>query len=368
MLPEPVVTALADGRDLLYFWDEGHTAPAVPEDSRDLPERPGVAEMRFDALRGDWVAFAAHRQGRTYLPPTNECPLCPSRPDWATEIAASDYDVAVFENRFPSFGPEPAVADLERGLGIARPSNGRCEVVVFAADHDASFEELTATRTRTVVEAWAHRTAALRAMPGIEQVFCFENHGTEIGVTLTHPHGQIYGYPFVPAAIRAQLDAATAHRAATGTNLAADILAFELAEGDRILERGEFFTSFVPYAARMPIEIHLYPNRHVGTLDELTEAERTELAGMYLRLLGGVRDLYDTPTPYISAWHQAPATAAGREEFRLHLEISSPRRAADKLKFLAGSEAAMGAFIGDVIPEAAAAALRATPSLAAAPR
>ncbi|RLP75618.1 galactose-1-phosphate uridylyltransferase [Mycetocola tolaasinivorans] len=361
-------THLADGRELLYFTDFGTVQETPPADSRDLPPRPGAeqggATMRFDPLRGDWIAFAAHRQGRIYLPPTDLCPICASRPGHATEIPAAEYDVVAFENRFPSFGPEPAVVDLTPALGAVRPAAGRCEVVVFGSDHDASLSQMPPQRMRTIVGAWAQRTAELRATEGVEQVFAFENRGAQIGVTLHHPHGQIYAYPFVTPTTRLLLGQAAAHRERTGANLFADILAFEHHAGERVIERGEHFTAFVPFAARMPIEVHLYPHRHVGNLDELTEGERDELADMYLRLLRGIDGLYDDPTPYISAWFQAPSTHPDRGEMRLHLQITSPRRAVDKLKYLAGSEAAMGAFIGDVIPEETAARLRATPAYA----
>jgi UDPglucose--hexose-1-phosphate uridylyltransferase len=141
-----------------------------------------------------------------------------------------------------------------------------------------------------------------------------------------------------------------------GPDLFERILAFERA-GERVILEGEHWTAFVPFAARWPIEIHLLPHRHVADFAETTDAERDELAPLYLRLLRGVDALYDSATPYIAAWHQAPVHR-GRDTARLHLQLTSPRRAADKLKFLAGSEAAMGAWIGDIPPETAAARLR----------
>ncbi|GHD05348.1 galactose-1-phosphate uridylyltransferase [Zhihengliuella salsuginis] len=362
----PTATTLADGRDLLYFFDGGGPPAGfeAPADERDLPERPPSSELRYDPLTGEWIAFAAHRQSRTHLPPADECPLCPTSAEHATEIPAPHYDVAVFENRFPSFGPEQHALALGTAIGDVDPAHGRCEVIAFGAGHQDSFSSLTAERARTVVDAWTHRTGALYAMDGIEQVFCFENRGADIGVTLHHPHGQIYAYPYVPGRIKTYLRQARSHRAATGGNLFADVLDFELAAGSRIVYRGEHWTLFVPYSARMPLEVHLTPNRHVGDLTELTADERTELADVYLDLVRGVDAIYETPTPYISAWFQAPVRREGgqyddgREEFRLHLQLTSPRRAENKLKYLAGSEAAMGAFIGDVMPETAARLLR----------
>jgi UDPglucose--hexose-1-phosphate uridylyltransferase len=323
--------------------------------------------MRRDVLTGDWVSIAAARQNRAFLPPAHLDPLAPQTPTNPSEIP-SRYDVAVFENKSPSFGPALATAhgdapagvdaprgldDLEApGLGRTRTSVGRCEVVCFSPAHAGSFGSLTPTRARTVIEAWADRTAALSALPGIEQVFPFENRGEAIGVTLPHPHGQIYAYPYITPRTTSLL--ASIDR--EGPDLFERILAFERA-GDRVILEGEHWTAFVPFAARWPIEIHLMPHRHVADFAETSDAERDELAPLYLRLLRGVDALYDSATPYIAAWHQAPVHR-GRDTARLHLQLTSPRRAADKLKFLAGSEAAMGAWIGDIPPEMAAAQLR----------
>ncbi len=361
-------THLADGRELIYF-DDPDTAlgPDRAVDTRDLGPRPPTATMRQDVLTGDWISVAAARQNRAFLPPANLDPLAPQTPTNPSEIP-SRYDVAVFENKSPSFGPAlaeatdavPAAADPPRGLddlaflglGRTRTSVGRCEVVCFSPEHEGSFGTQSATRARTVIEAWADRTAALSALPGVQQVFPFENRGEAIGVTLHHPHGQIYSYPYVTPRTMRLLDAIDR----TAPDLFARILEFEQS-GPRVLLRGEHWTAFVPFAARWPLEIHLMPHRHVPDFAGLSEAERDELAPLYLRLLRGVDSLYDSPTPYIAAWHQAPVHV-GRETVRLHLQLTSPRRAADKLKFLAGSESAMGAWIGDVPPETAADALR----------
>jgi UDPglucose--hexose-1-phosphate uridylyltransferase len=361
-------TRLADGRELIYYDDPGTTLdPERAIDARELAARPDTATMRRDVLTGDWVSIAAARQNRAFLPPAELDPLAPQTPTNPSEVP-SRYDVAVFENRSPAFGPAlrevhgdaPAGVDAPRdlddlatpGLGRTRTSAGRCEVVCFSPEHEGSFGSLTATRARTVIEAWADRTAALSALPGVEQVFPFENRGEAIGVTLPHPHGQIYAYPYVTPRTTSLL--ASIDR--EGPDLFARILEFERG-GERVILEGEHWTAFVPFAARWPIEIHLLPHRHVADFAETTDAERDELAPLYLRLLRGVDALYGTPTPYIAAWHQAPVHRS-RDTARLHLQLTSPRRAADKLKFLAGSEAAMGAWIGDIPPESAAARLR----------
>ena len=197
----------------------------------------------------------------------------------------------------------------------------------------------------------------MMARPGIEQVFCFENRGEEIGVTLTHPHGQIYGYPYLAPRAAQMLREARAHADRTGTNLFADMVAREVADGDRIVARTDSFTAFVPFAARWPVEVHIYPNRLVHNVVELTEAELDGFAQIYTDILGRFDRMYDTPLPYISALHQYADTADQREGY-FHVELMSIRRSATKLKFLAGSESAMDAFISDVTPESVAARLR----------
>jgi UDPglucose--hexose-1-phosphate uridylyltransferase len=353
------VQHLADGRELIYF-DSSDAAVRDQPDRRDLPLPPPASEIRYDPILDEWVAFAAHRQTRTHLPPSDECPLCPSTPDRSTEIPAYDYDVAVFENRFPSFSFREGVIDPPHlpGLSDTRPGHGRCEVVCFTSDHNASFASLTPSRVRLVVEAWADRTAELSALPDVEQVFCFENRGEAIGVTLHHPHGQIYAYPFVTPRTRRMLESARRHASKTGgRNLFADVLAAERASGERIVAGNEHWTAFVPAFARWPYEIHLYPNRRVPDIPALTGAERDAFSTLYLEVLRRLDGLFGLSMPYIAAWHQAPVRV-DRDLAYLHLQLFSSQRAPGKLKYLAGSESGMGVFINDIRPERAAQQLR----------
>nr|WP_204976736.1 galactose-1-phosphate uridylyltransferase [Microbacterium esteraromaticum] len=361
-------TRLADGRELFYYDDPGSSLSADRAvDARMLDERPETATMRQDVLTGDWITFATRRQNRVMMPSADADPLAPQTPANPSEVPAN-YDVAVFENRSPAFGPAlneatggaPAARNPTRGLddlaelgiGRTRTSIGRCEVVCFSPDHEGSFGTQTVTRARTVIEAWADRTAALSALPGIQQVFPFENRGEAIGVTLPHPHGQIYSYPYVTPRTQRLLD--SIHRSAP--DLMQRVLDSER-DSDRVVLQGEHWTAFVPFAARWPLEVQLMPHRHVPDFAALTDAERDELAPLYLRLLRGVDALYSTPTAYIAAWHQAPVHT-GRDTVRMRLELTSPRRAEDKLKFLAGSEAAMGGWTAEILPEVAAERLR----------
>jgi UDPglucose--hexose-1-phosphate uridylyltransferase len=332
-------TTLADGRHLIYF-DEHDDAVRDTVDHRDLGPHDPHPELRHDPTLDEWVAVASHRQDRTLLPAAGACPLCPSTAERLTEIPAASYDVVVFANRFPSFAA----------------GHGRCEVVCFTDDHEQSFSRLAPSRARTVVGAWIDRTTELSALPDVEQVFCFENRGEEIGVTLSHPHGQIYGYPFVAPVTARMLGAARAHLQRTGTDLFAGVLDVERS-GERLVVATDRWTAFVPAAARWPFEVHLYPNRKLPDLPALDDAERDELAIVYLDLLRRLDSVFGLPMPYVAAWHQAPVRV-DRDLAHLHLRLFSARRAPGKLKYLAGSESAMGAFVNDVTPERAAELLR----------
>ncbi|MGW5800676.1 galactose-1-phosphate uridylyltransferase [Streptomyces bacillaris] len=338
------VTRLADGRELIYY-DSVDSTVRNAVDRRPLDAVSTSSEIRHDPLLGDAVAIASHRQARTYHPPADACPLCPTRDGRLSEIPDSHYDVAVFENRFPSLAGD----------------SGRCEVVCFTSDHDASFADLTEQQAALVLAAWTDRTAALGALDQVTQVFCFENRGAEIGVTLGHPHGQIYGYPFVTPRTELMLRSAARHRAEHGGNLFDDVVAREEKDGSRIVLATDDWIAHVPYAAHWPYEVHLHPRRRVPDLIALDEAARAEFPRVYLELLRRFDRIFgpgEPPTPYISAWHQAPFGIAGREEFALHLELFTIRRTSGRLKFLAGSESGMGVFINDVPPEAAARRLR----------
>jgi UDPglucose--hexose-1-phosphate uridylyltransferase len=370
---------LADDREIIYY-DSAAVGLRQAKDFRDIGSVTVSSELRRDPLLGMWVMYASHRQDRTYLPAERDCPLCPSTDDHLTEVPEHDYEVVVFENRFPALKAPPLetvraetvraeTVRAEQAIGALvdctgasllaeRPGAGRCEVVCYTADHNAAFHELTPSRIDLVLEALIDRTRELGAREDVEQVFCFENRGQEIGVTQPHPHGQIYAYPFITPVTERVLSTVAAYRQNCGRNLFDDVLDAERADGSRTVLATDHWTAFVPHAARWPYELHCYPNDRVPDLPALSGTARSELPEVLHDIFGRFAGLFDTPAPYIAGWHQAPART-GREDFALHLELFTLRRANDKLKFLAGSESGMGAFANDIVPEAAVARLRA---------
>src|SRR5215469_11924943 len=334
-----------DGRYVILY--ERMPAGPAPEPRSPPPPRSGepwwggrVSELRWHPLLREWVTVAPARQDRTYHPAAERCPLCPSRGGEETEIPEPDYHIAVVENRFPSYAGE----------------SGRCEVVCYTPDHDSSLGAQPVEHIRDLVEVWQDRDRDLSRVSGIRYVYVFENRGEAIGVTLHHPHGQIYGYPFVPPTIRRELASSAAHARRTGRCLYCDVLEGE-SGGERSVAGNRDWLAFVPAFARWPYELHVAPRAHVGGLGELVGAQADSLAGVLKEVLVRYDRLFDRPLPYVMAVHQRPP-GRGHRHYHLHLEFYPPNRSSDKLKYLAGSELGAGAFIVDACAEDTARVLR----------
>ncbi|HEY2790887.1 MAG TPA: galactose-1-phosphate uridylyltransferase [Micromonosporaceae bacterium] len=352
-------TRLADDREIIYFDRTiGRGTPAA--DQRDLPEQTAISRVRYDVATGDWVTVAGHRQSRGFAPDAAHCPLCPSRDGRLTEIPAEDYEVVAFENRFPALTSRAADDEHDTGGDLLRSATaaGRCEVICFSSDHDASFAELKADQIRLVLDAWIDRSRDLSALDGVVEVFCFENRGPEMGVSQPHPHGQIYAYPFVTPRTKRMLAQAVDYRAAHGDNMFEALVAAEIQENRRVVRATDEWIAFVPFAARWPYEVHVYPRRRRTDLTGLDEAQRDTFATIYADMLQRFERLFDAPTPYVSAWHQAPQGATGADDFAVHVELFTNRRSNDRLKVLGGTEVAMDTFSNDIGPEQAAERLR----------
>jgi UDPglucose--hexose-1-phosphate uridylyltransferase len=304
-----------------------------------------VSDLRFEELRGEEITYAIHRQDRTFLPSREHCPLDPTRPGAEpTEIPFPSFEIAVFDNRFPAF----------------EAPRGAAEVVVYTDDHDASFATLAPERAEDLMWVWRHRYMELGAREDVDYVYIFENRGVEVGVTLHHPHGQIYGYPFLPPVPRLELEA---DRRLGGCAPCA-LLRRELEDGRRILIENDGVVVYVPYAARWAYEAHVVMRRHRTSLLECEPEELRLLSSALQTLVRGYDALIDRPFPYVMAVHQAPTVSAPRPgadsagQGHLHVEFYPPLRTGDKLKYLAGSEQGAGAFISDTLPEESALRLR----------
>jgi UDPglucose--hexose-1-phosphate uridylyltransferase len=313
--------------------------------------------MRWHPLRGEWITYAAHRQGRTFLPPPEYNPLAvTTNADNPTELPQGDWDVAVFDNRFPSLVLEAHSApDL---IVPTRPGTGKCEVVVFTQDANSSLGALSLEHIELLLDVWAERTRQLGESEDIQYVLPFENRGREVGVTLNHPHGQIYAYPVVPPVPERMQQQATNYFRQNGRGLLASMIQQELRDSQRIIYQGEHAVAFVPVCARYPYEVWVAPIQAAATFSELDEDQKRDLARALKTILLKYDALWNRPFPYLMAWYQAPTDGNAHPESHLHAEFYPPYRTAEKLKYLAGTELGAGFFAMDVLPEDKAQELR----------
>lgn len=306
--------------------------------------------LRWHPLRGEWVAYASHRQGRTFMPPPEYNPLAPTtNPQFPTELPQGQYDIAVFDNRFPSMAVQ--AHDPPQLIVDTLPANGACEVVVFTQDPSKSLSSLELEHLDLLLQVWGDRTRALGEHPQIQYVLPFENKGVEVGVTLHHPHGQIYAYPFVPPVPARMLEQQQAYYQQHQRGLLQDLIQQEIKDDQRLLYRDEWAIAFVPICARYPYEVWVAPIQSVPTLSELTQEQRRSLARALKTVTLKFDGLWNRPFPYLMAWYQAPTDGQPHPEAHLHAEFYPPYRTADKLKYLAGTELAAGMFANDALPE-----------------
>jgi UDPglucose--hexose-1-phosphate uridylyltransferase len=311
----------------------------------------GAPHLRWHPIRGEWVTYAAYRQGRTFLPPPEYNPLAvttdPANP---TEVPAGTWDVAVFDNRFPSLGVGDGTPPPQLIVPTA-PANGHCEVVVFTQDPKSSLGALGLDHIELLLQVWGERTQVLGARDEIQYVLPFENRGAEVGVTLHHPHGQIYAYPVVPPVPERMQQVAREQYAAKGKGPLQMLIDAEREARERVIYEGPSAIAFVPVCARYPYEVWVAPIEPVSGFAELTPAQRSDLARALKTVLLKYDGLWQRPLPYLMAWYQAPTDGAQHPEAHLHAQFYPPYRTRDRLKYLAGTELAAGFFAMDALPE-----------------
>ena len=346
-----------DGRTLILF-----SRSELPSDliapSPESTRTPPNAHLRWHPLRGEWVAYAGHRQHRTFLPPPEYNPLAPTTAaDTPTEVPAGPWDVAVFENLFPTL--TLAAHDPPELPVPTRPGKGVCEVVVFTQDATTSLGRLPLAHLELLIDVWADRYTELGSLPDVRYVYPFENRGVEVGVTLHHPHGQIYAYPFVPPVAERELEQQRAYLERNGRGLLEDFIAQELADEQRLIYTGPRAVAFMPICARYSYEVWVAPRRPAASFAALDAAERGDFARALKTVLLKFDGLWNRPFPYILAFHQAPTDGEPHPEAHLHAEFYPAFRMPGRLKYLAGSEIGAGVFTADTLPEQKSAELRA---------
>lgn len=337
-----------DGRDLtLYSRQPISAAISAPTPGPAIAANP---HLRWHPLRAEWVAYASFRQDRTFMPPREYNPLAVTKDlENPTEMPAGDYDIAVFDNRFPSLTlksqspPDCFVPTLS--------AQGQCEVVVYTQDANSALAHLSLEHLCLLFEVWADRTVTLGANPKIQFVLPFENRGIEVGVTLHHPHGQIYAYPFIPPVPRKMGEEESAFFESKQRPLLEDFIEHEIQDNQRLLYLGPHAVALVPACARYPYEVWVAPIKAVANFQDLSLDVRVDLARALKTVLLKYEGLWHRPFPYLMAWYQAPTDGKPHPESHLHAEFYPPYRTSERLKYLAGTELAAGMFANDALPE-----------------
>ena len=338
-----------DGRPLLLY-----ARCPLPEDleapSPSMTPHAPNAHLRWHPLRGEWVAYAGHRQHRTFLPPPEYNPLAPTdSAEHPTEVPRAPWDVAVFENLFPTLAM--GAHDPPQLAVPTAPARGVCEVVVFTQDATTTLGRLPLAHIELLIDVWADRYEELGRLAEVAYVYPFENRGVEVGVTLHHPHGQIYAYPFIPPVAERELAHQLAHYQQHGRGLLEDMIAREQTEGIRMVYGGPHVAAFMPVCARYSYEVWIAPTRAAQSFAALTRDERRDFARALKTVLLKFDGLWDRAFPYILAFHQAPTDGVPHPEAHLHAEFYPAYRMPGRLKYLAGSEMGAGVFTADTVPE-----------------
>jgi len=314
-------------------------------------------ELRWDPILREWIIVSSAREKRPLFP-KDHCPFCPG----AEDVPKSEWSVLSIPNRFPSLLADPPPPDIKGDrLYRCKPARGVCEVIVYTPEHTASLAELNVDQIKSIVELWIRRFKVLGDLDYVKYVFIFENKGRVIGVTLDHPHGQIYAFPFIPPLIKRELSSSKRYWKRTGDCLFCRIIEKEREDASRIVCENEDFICFLPFFARWPYGVHIYPRRHLQALTDLKEEECSALASILKEVLMKFDNLFHMSFPYLMVLHQRPTDGKPYPHYHFHIEFYPPYRERDKIKHFASVEIGAGTVTFDYSPESKAKELRESP-------
>ncbi len=303
-----------------------------------------MPEFRWNPLLDTWTMVATNRQNRPHLP-KDHCPFCPGSPNMP-----SNYDVLAYPNDFPAMSLDPPSSKTEKpskGIFRRKDAVGKCEVILYSPQHNKKFYELSDAHLLKIVELWSNRFHEISKDERVKYIFEFENKGEEVGVTIHHPHGQLYAYSFIPVKIREELDNCKKYYRQTGNNLFSDLNKAEKKHKHRIVFENKSFIAYIPYFTDYPFGVFIVNKRLKGNITQFTLQEKKDLAETLKKITAGFDKIYDRPFPYIMSLHQTPVNekkyADAQNYYAFHIEFYPPLRAKDKIKWYSGSEMGAGA-------------------------
>lgn len=322
----------------------------MSEKTESKPEAEGFNELRWNPLLGAWVVVSSKRRGRPWR--SGGCPFCPGAPE-----TGYGWRVLTLDNRYPALRPDARQSRSSRGIYEVKPGYGYCKVVVESPQHEGDLSDLPFEDLKLYIKELIRMTGELCADQNVQYVIPFRNKGEIIGVSLTHPHSQIYALPFVPPRVKREMENMRQFWEKYGECLLCRILQLEQEERVRMLYHNENFAAFLPFFAMWPYEVHLYSRRHFGSLCEMNEGEIEDLADSLKVVTAMYNSLFDFSLPYMMIFHQKPCKEEA-DYFHFHIEFYPVHRERDKLKYAAGIEWGAWTFTYDSLPEEKAAELK----------
>lgn len=301
-----------------------------------------MSELRWNPLLRTWTMVASNRKFRPTMP-KDWCPFCPG-PD--SKVPA-DFDVYKYDNDFPALSLQPDAPSVKgTELYKTMENYGKCEVILYSPEHHAKFYDLSEEHIVKLLNLLVDRFNELKKDERIKYIFPFENKGEAVGVTMPHPHGQLYAYPFVPQKIQVELASSEAYYEEHQQCLFCAMNKEEQEEKVRIVGENDSFLAYIPFFTDYPYGVFIVAKRHITTLAECTVEEKADLAHMLKTLTKAFDLLFDAPFPYMMVYHQSPVNSPDYEKakdyYHFHMEFYPPFREANKIKFYASSE--MGAW------------------------
>jgi UDPglucose--hexose-1-phosphate uridylyltransferase len=293
-----------------------------------------MAELRYNPLLKDWTMVSSNRQKRPNMP-KDFCPFCPG-----SGKVPEQYEVHLYHNDFPVLSSTPPEPDnVGGGVYKTKEAYGKCEVVLYSPDHYATIPDLSRNHMKKLVDLWEDTFKRLEEDPKHQYVMIFENRGEEVGVTMPHPHGQVYAYPFIPLKVKTELEACQEYYDENGRNLFDDMIHEEKQFGQRVILENEYFIAFIPFFTDYPYGVFVVNKNNKTAITEFTEEEKIALGDMIQDLVGGMDNIYDKLFPYMMVMHQRPSNLGSYQDiYRFHIEFYPPLRDKDKIKYNASSE------------------------------
>lgn len=313
-----------------------------------------MAELRYNPLTKDWIMIASHRQNRPQMP-KDWCPFCPG-----SGKVPDNFTVLKYDNDFPALSQNPPVPDdVETDLYKTKEAYGKCEVILYSPEHTVTLPELSVGHIRELVDLWTDRFEDLKKDEKIKYIFIFENRGDVVGVTMPHPHGQIYGYSYIPKKLELELSSSREYFEEKNKCLICDMIKNEVEFEKRVIIENDDFITFLPFYSEYPYGVYIGAKRHFGTLIDMTDKEKDSLASILKATVGTLDSLFDYAFPYMMCMHQSPVNSEDTSDyFHFHIEFFPPMRSKDKQKFNASSETGAWAHCNPTSPEEKAEELR----------